>query len=86
MFGEDKGNTAADIFSSSPNFSGGVCFRTNAAADSESFEIERKPGDGRTEAAVYRDRDRYMRQSANGFASVQFGLANDKPIPTAYLP
>jgi len=43
-------------------------------------------GDGRTGAAVFRDGVWYLQQSTNGFAVVQFGLANDKPVPTAYLP
>ena len=43
-------------------------------------------GDGKTDAAVYRDGIWYLRQSASGFSGVQFGLTNDTPIPTAYLP
>ncbi|MDQ3748192.1 MAG: hypothetical protein M3367_04120 [Acidobacteriota bacterium] len=43
-------------------------------------------GDGKADAAVYRDGIWYLRQSASGFSGVQFGLTNDTPIPTAYLP
>ncbi len=43
-------------------------------------------GDGKSDAAVYRDGIWYLRQSASGFSAVQFGLTNDTPIPSAYLP
>jgi uncharacterized delta-60 repeat protein len=44
-------------------------------------------GDGKTDSAVYRDGVWYWLQSSNGIARAeQFGIANDKPIPSAYLP
>jgi hypothetical protein len=43
-------------------------------------------GDGKSDAAVYRDGTWYLLQSTNGFSAVRFGLANDKPVPSAYLP
>jgi len=43
-------------------------------------------GDGKSDAAVYRDGIWYLLQSTSGFAAQQFGLTNDKPVPTAYLP
>jgi subtilisin-like proprotein convertase family protein len=44
-------------------------------------------GDGKTDLAVYREGIWYVLQSSNGQAAVlQFGLANDKPVPAAFLP
>jgi Tol biopolymer transport system component len=41
-------------------------------------------GDGKTDAAVYRDRTWYLLQSTNGISIQQFGLTDDRPIPAAY--
>lgn len=38
-------------------------------------------GDGKTNIAVYRDGIWYVLQSANGFAGVSFGVAEDLPVP-----
>jgi len=43
-------------------------------------------GDGKTDAAVYRNGVWYLRQSANGISGVQFGLTNDTPVPAAFVP
>ena len=43
-------------------------------------------GDGRTDAAVFRNGVWYLRQSTNGFSAQPFGLTNDKPVPAAFLP
>ena len=43
-------------------------------------------GDGKDEQAVYRNGIWYLNRSTAGFTSAQFGLANDKPIPKAYIP
>jgi len=43
-------------------------------------------GDGKIDAAVYRNGIWYLLQSTNGFTAQQFGLTNNKPVPTAYLP
>jgi Tol biopolymer transport system component len=44
-------------------------------------------GDGKTDIAVYRDGTWYWRRSSdNGFRAVQWGTANDKPIPSAFVP
>jgi hypothetical protein len=41
-------------------------------------------GDGKTDAAVFRDGIWYLLQSQQGFSATYFGLANDMPIPSAY--
>jgi uncharacterized delta-60 repeat protein len=43
-------------------------------------------GDGRADIAVFRAGTWYLLQTTNNFASVQFGLASDRPIPGAYVP
>jgi len=44
-------------------------------------------GDGRTDIAVFRDGVWYWLQSSNNqFRAVQFGSANDRPIPVAFVP
>lgn len=43
-------------------------------------------GDGRTDAAVYREGVWYLLQSTNGVSNQQFGLADDKPVPGAFVP
>jgi len=43
-------------------------------------------GDGRADAAVYRDGIWYLLQSTNGFSAVQFGLTNDIPVQNAFVP
>ena len=43
-------------------------------------------GDGKADVAVYRDGIWYLMRSQQGFAAVQFGTTNDKPIPAAYVP
>ncbi len=43
-------------------------------------------GDGRTDIAVYRDGLWYLLRSQQGFGTVQFGLAGDKPIPAVFGP
>jgi hypothetical protein len=43
-------------------------------------------GDGRVDAAVFRDGVWYLRQSTGGISIQQFGLPNNKPIPAAFLP
>lgn len=43
-------------------------------------------GDGRTDIAVYRDGIWYLLQSTNGVSIQQFGLADDKPVPSAFVP
>ena len=43
-------------------------------------------GDGETDIAVYRSGVWYwLRSSDNGFRAVQFGIAEDKPIPAAFV-
>ena len=42
-------------------------------------------GDGKTDAAIYRNGQWWLLQSTSGISSQQFGLAGDKPIPAAYL-
>lgn len=42
-------------------------------------------GDGRADAAVFRNGTWYLQQSSMGSSIVQFGLADDKPIPSAFL-
>jgi hypothetical protein len=43
-------------------------------------------GDGKADVAIFRDGTWWIRQSANGISIQQFGLANDKPAQSAYLP
>ncbi len=44
-------------------------------------------GDGRTDAAIYRGGTWWILQSTNGSArNHQFGLPNDSPIPSAFVP
>ena len=43
-------------------------------------------GDGKTDIAVYRDGIWYLLRSQQGFAAEHFGLANDRPIPAAFVP
>ncbi len=44
-------------------------------------------GDGKTDPAVYRDGTWYSLRSAQGNTSIiQFGLANDVPVPSAFRP
>jgi hypothetical protein len=43
-------------------------------------------GDGKADVAIFRDGTWWIRQSASGISIQQFGLANDKPIPAAFLP
>jgi len=42
-------------------------------------------GDGKADFAVYRDGFWYLLRSQQGFAAAQFGLANDRPIPAAFV-
>ena len=43
-------------------------------------------GDGKTDVAVFRNGSWYILQSSNAqFAAVQFGIANDKPIPNSFV-
>lgn len=42
-------------------------------------------GDGKADMAVYRDGVWYLNQSTAGFAAANFGLATDKPIPSAFI-
>ena len=41
--------------------------------------------DGKTEAAVFRNGTWYLLNSTGGVSIQQFGLANDKPMPAAYV-
>ncbi len=44
-------------------------------------------GDGKTDLAVYRDGVWYILQTSNGQVLItSFGLANDKPVPNAFVP
>ena len=43
-------------------------------------------GDGKTDIAVFRDGIWYLLGSQQGFGAVQFGTANDRPIPAAFVP
>jgi (2Fe-2S) ferredoxin len=43
-------------------------------------------GDGKTDIAVYRDGVWYMLRSTQGFGAAQFGIADDRPIPAAFVP
>jgi hypothetical protein len=42
-------------------------------------------GDGKTDLAVYRDGNWYVLGTQAGFTAAQFGLANDSPVPAAFL-
>ena len=60
-------------------FQFGIASDTPAPADYD--------GDGRTDAAIYRGGTWWILQSTNGLArNQQFGLANDSPIPAAFVP
>lgn len=44
-------------------------------------------GDGKTDVAVFRDGNWYWLDSSNNqFRAMQWGIANDKPIPAAFVP
>jgi len=43
-------------------------------------------GDGKADAAVYRDGIWYLVRTTGGVSIQQFGLTDDKPVPSAYLP
>jgi hypothetical protein len=43
-------------------------------------------GDGKADIAVYRDGTWYLLRSQQGLSASQFGAANDKPIPAAFIP
>lgn len=45
-------------------------------------------GDGKADLAVWRSTDRnwYLAKSTGGFSIAQFGLAGDKPVPSAFVP
>ncbi len=60
------------------SFPFGVATDTPAPADYD--------GDGKTDAAVFRDGTWYLLQSTSGISIRQFGLADDKPVPAAFLP
>ncbi len=42
-------------------------------------------GDGKADIAVFRDGAWYLQRSTAGFAGVQFGSANYKPVPNAFV-
>jgi hypothetical protein len=42
-------------------------------------------GDGNADIAVYRDGTWYVLKADGGVTIQQFGLAGDKPVPSAYL-
>ena len=64
---------------------GKIAFSSDRDGNLEIY-VMNADGDGKSDAAVYRDGIWYLRQSASGFSGVQFGLTNDKPVPSAYLP
>ncbi len=43
-------------------------------------------GDGKTDVAIFRNGTWYLLQSTSGVSIQQFGLANDKPVPAAFIP
>jgi subtilisin-like proprotein convertase family protein len=43
-------------------------------------------GDGKDDQAVYRNGTWFLRRSASGFASANFGLATDRAVPKSYIP
>ena len=43
-------------------------------------------GDGKADVAVFRNGTWYLLQSTSGVSIQQFGLANDKPVPAAFIP
>jgi hypothetical protein len=43
-------------------------------------------GDGKFDAAVFRGGVWYLLKSANGVSIWQFGLSDDKPVPSAFIP
>jgi hypothetical protein len=42
-------------------------------------------GDGRADAAVFRDGIWYLRQPTGGFEAIRFGLAADRPVPGTFV-
>ena len=45
-------------------------------------------GDGTADPAVFRPSNNswFLQQTTDGFEQVQFGIENDIPIPSAYIP
>ena len=43
-------------------------------------------GDGKADIAVFRDGAWYLQRSSAGFTGVAFGAANDRPVPSAFIP
>ncbi len=43
-------------------------------------------GDGKADIAIFREGVWWIRQTTGGMSVQQFGLANDKPVPAAYMP